>query len=195
MFLWDYIITLGMEVELVWKSKWNFMKGLYLFQRYLPFAELVWVILSCQSDMVFIFACSIFFDRAYGGNFEGDRVSKGILRWWRFVKLTRPTFTQGRRNLFSVQYWRSLVLVHPRASLMHTTCFEPHWLVSNVTVILTFRTWAVWNGNQRLSIILPILYSLWWGSSLIIMVKPIHSNTCRWNFHAHSWLYGWFISW
>ena len=34
------------------------MKGLYLFQRYLPFAELVWVVLSCQSDMVSIFSCS-----------------------------------------------------------------------------------------------------------------------------------------
>jgi len=37
------------------------MKGLYLFQRYLPFAELVLVVLSCQSDIFSIFSCSIFF--------------------------------------------------------------------------------------------------------------------------------------
>jgi len=40
MFIWDYILTFGMEVDLIWKSKWNFMEGLYLFQRYLPFIEL-----------------------------------------------------------------------------------------------------------------------------------------------------------
>lgn len=51
MFLWDYLLTFGMEVNHVWKSKWNFTKGLYLFQRYLPFTEFIWLVLSCQFDM------------------------------------------------------------------------------------------------------------------------------------------------
>jgi len=54
-YLWDYILTFGMEVDLVWKSKWNFMKGLYFFQRYLPFTDLIWLFLSCQSDVFYIF--------------------------------------------------------------------------------------------------------------------------------------------
>jgi hypothetical protein len=29
-----------MEVDLVWKSKWTFMKALYLVQRYLPFIDM-----------------------------------------------------------------------------------------------------------------------------------------------------------
>jgi hypothetical protein len=78
-FLWDYIITFGMEVDLVWKSKWTFMKGLYLFQRYLTFIDPVWVILYRQSHVFPIFLCS-FFCRSNGGNFRGDRVSEGILR-------------------------------------------------------------------------------------------------------------------
>jgi hypothetical protein len=61
MFLWDYILTFGMEVDLVWKSKWNFTKGLYLFQRYFPFTEFIWLVLYCQSDVVSIFSCSIFY--------------------------------------------------------------------------------------------------------------------------------------
>jgi len=52
MFLWDYILTFEMEVDLVWKSKWNFMKGLYFFQRYLPFIDIIWFILICQYDVV-----------------------------------------------------------------------------------------------------------------------------------------------
>ena len=49
MFIWDYIITFTKEVDLVWKSKWSFMKGLYLFQRYLPFIDTVFFILYRQS--------------------------------------------------------------------------------------------------------------------------------------------------
>jgi len=52
MFLWDYILTFGMEVDLIWKSKWNFMKGLYLFQRYLPFANIILFFLTCQYYLV-----------------------------------------------------------------------------------------------------------------------------------------------
>ena len=51
MFIWDYIVTFRMEVDLVWKSKWNFIKGLYLFQRYLPFIDTIVVILYRQSDV------------------------------------------------------------------------------------------------------------------------------------------------
>jgi hypothetical protein len=48
--IWDYIITFRMEVDLVWKSDWNFMKGLYFFQRYLPFIDTTWLVLYRQSD-------------------------------------------------------------------------------------------------------------------------------------------------
>ena len=61
LFLWDYILTFGMEVDLVWKSKWNFMKGLYLFQRYLPFTDIILVFLTGQFDVVPIFLCSIIY--------------------------------------------------------------------------------------------------------------------------------------
>ena len=52
MFLWDYILTFQMEVDLVWKSKWNFMKGLYFFQRYLPFVDIICLVLIRQSDVL-----------------------------------------------------------------------------------------------------------------------------------------------
>ena len=50
LFIWDYILTFGMEVDLVWKSKWNFMKALYLFQRYAPFIDTIWLILYRQPE-------------------------------------------------------------------------------------------------------------------------------------------------
>ena len=57
MFIWDSILTFRMEVDFVWKSKWNFIKGLYLFQCYLPFTQLIWFVLSSQSDVISIFLC------------------------------------------------------------------------------------------------------------------------------------------
>jgi len=64
MFLWDYVLTFEMEVDLVWKSQWNFIKGLYFFQRYLPFFDLILFGL-CQSDVVsyLLLAQKIFFSK------------------------------------------------------------------------------------------------------------------------------------
>jgi len=44
-FFYDYLVTLGMEIDLVWSSQWNFVKFLFLFQRYMPFFDtfLIWV--------------------------------------------------------------------------------------------------------------------------------------------------------
>lgn len=61
MFLWDYILTFGMEVDLVWKSRWTFMKGLFLFQRYLSFVTPVWLILYSQPEILSIFRLLILF--------------------------------------------------------------------------------------------------------------------------------------
>ena len=54
-----------------------------------------------------------------------------------------------------------------------------------LTVILTLRAWAVWNRNRSLSIILPIIYSLCWGASLVITVRFTDFSKCKWNLHAH----------
>jgi len=54
-------------------------------------------------------------------------------------------------------------------------------------VILTLRTWAMWNRNQRLSVILPVLYSVCWGSALIITVRFGNSITSKWKLDARSW--------
>ncbi|EDR03453.1 uncharacterized protein LACBIDRAFT_331441 [Laccaria bicolor S238N-H82] len=41
MFIYDYFLTMGLEVELVWGSRWGFMKALYIVQRYIPFVDSV----------------------------------------------------------------------------------------------------------------------------------------------------------
>lgn len=41
LYIYDYFLTLDLEVELVWPSKWGAMKVLFLVQRYLPFLDTV----------------------------------------------------------------------------------------------------------------------------------------------------------
>ena len=60
MFFWDLILTFGMEVDLVWKSKGNFMKWLYLFQCYWPFTDIMVLCITCPSDVFPIYLFSLF---------------------------------------------------------------------------------------------------------------------------------------
>ena len=80
-----------MEVDLVWKSKWSLMKGLYLFQRYSPFIDTVWLVLYRQPHASLFSFPDFFFSRSNGGEFDEDWMSKYIPRQWRFVKLTPHT--------------------------------------------------------------------------------------------------------
>lgn len=44
LFIYDYFITQGLEIELVWSAPWNPLKVMYLIQRYLPFADTVFLV-------------------------------------------------------------------------------------------------------------------------------------------------------
>jgi len=101
--IWDYILTFRMEVDLVWESKWNFMKGLYLFQCYMPFIDSIWFFLYRQSHISPIFLCS-FFLRSNRDKSDRGYVLEAIFRNWRFVKSPSPhrPKVQGTHFVFSV---------------------------------------------------------------------------------------------
>ncbi|CAA7269731.1 unnamed protein product [Cyclocybe aegerita] len=41
-FLWDYLLTLGLEVEHIWAGRWTVVKAIFLIQRYIPFFDIMW---------------------------------------------------------------------------------------------------------------------------------------------------------
>ncbi|EEB92503.1 hypothetical protein MPER_08975 [Moniliophthora perniciosa FA553] len=43
--IYDYIITLPDEIDLIWSARWNLTKVLYLLQRYMPFVDTVALVL------------------------------------------------------------------------------------------------------------------------------------------------------
>lgn len=48
-----------------------------------------------------------------------------------------------------------------------------------LTVILTLRAWAVSNRNERLVVILPILYTCVWSSNCVFLGIFLNSVTCK----------------
>ncbi|KAJ3515875.1 hypothetical protein NLJ89_g1487 [Agrocybe chaxingu] len=43
LFVFDYLLTFGMEVQYVWLRPWTPMKVIYFLERYLPFIDTVWL--------------------------------------------------------------------------------------------------------------------------------------------------------
>jgi len=88
-YIWDYILTFNMEVDLVWKSRWTLMKALYLFQRYLPFIEAAITLYRRSELFTILFHSKPFCPRSNRGKwFDEDCVSAFIFQQWRFVNLS-----------------------------------------------------------------------------------------------------------
>ncbi|KAF8148277.1 hypothetical protein B0H34DRAFT_737676 [Crassisporium funariophilum] len=119
MFLWDYLITIGMEVELVWKSQWTPMKVLYLVQRYLPFVDTLWLTVHLQL---------------------GNNMS-----------------------------------VSDCGHILSAVCYMYVFGIAASEMILTLRTWAVWNRNRRLAIIFVITYLMVWVPDIGYMTMFLRS--------------------
>ncbi|KAF9449495.1 hypothetical protein P691DRAFT_703153 [Macrolepiota fuliginosa MF-IS2] len=105
MLVYDYFLTLGQEVELIWKSRWNTVKFLFLLTRYLPF------------------------------------IGSGIILFYQFA----PKATAYQCAIaFKCTAWTFIIGI------------------SIAELLLTIRTWAVWEKDRRLTIGLPIFFVSFW---------------------------------
>jgi len=84
-----------------------------------------------------------------------------------------PTF-EGTHFMTSIyDHWA--FCIWEKVQPYHPCSIGTNW---HVPVILTLRTWAVWDRNRWLTIILPILYNLCWGSGFVTLIRFINSITC-----------------
>lgn len=102
MLIYDYLLTLDLEVKLIWKADWNLGKFLFLLTRYLPF-----------------------FDTA-------------VVLYYQFS----PVHT-SRQCEIAYQYSAWMFVVG----------------MTIAELLLTIRTWAVWEKDIRLGVALSILYA------------------------------------
>lgn len=83
LYIWDYFITFDMEIDLIWRSKWNFMTGLFLVQRYLPFADTVWLVLFREPShpSFIIFSLMLFWQKKWDETCPSRTASRYIMHW------------------------------------------------------------------------------------------------------------------
>ncbi|KAF9553023.1 hypothetical protein CPC08DRAFT_714104 [Agrocybe pediades] len=59
LYVYDYFLTIGMEVELVWKTRWSFINVLYIAQRYMPAIDTCFIGMWRQLGFLSLDQCKI----------------------------------------------------------------------------------------------------------------------------------------
>ncbi|KAJ3482314.1 hypothetical protein NLI96_g7066 [Meripilus lineatus] len=63
-FVWDFLLTIHLEVEYMWPAQWNFVKILFILTRYLPFVDLTLVLFYEMNPSTSTRACNILYSVA-----------------------------------------------------------------------------------------------------------------------------------
>lgn len=175
------MLTLEMEVDLIWPAPWNFMKIVYLVQRYLPMFDaflivckhvFLWHCFERCLTWTFIYSpvhasrdelCRVFpelqFHRMYDPFLA---LSRRLAHCLPFIPLA-GLFTVGialSEGMFSASYYQKLISVDFLNS-----------------VVLTVRVWAVWGRDKRLSIGLPVFFVACWVPIFVVMGVFLQSTS------------------
>ncbi|TFK63372.1 hypothetical protein BDN72DRAFT_323248 [Pluteus cervinus] len=79
-YLYDLLLTLDLEINLLWPSKWTLMKVLYLVQRYLPLIDMGIVVMSWQfGEITNLPLCEVLFRGCGWSILVGMTLSEVIL--------------------------------------------------------------------------------------------------------------------
>ncbi|KAF9440075.1 hypothetical protein P691DRAFT_640775, partial [Macrolepiota fuliginosa MF-IS2] len=57
----DWLLTLEMEVSFIWQAPWTIMKGLYLFEQYMPFIGVPLIVFFIFTDVLSGDTCTILY--------------------------------------------------------------------------------------------------------------------------------------
>ncbi|CAA7270039.1 unnamed protein product [Cyclocybe aegerita] len=166
-YVWDYCITMGMEIEHVWPGKWTALKVLYLIQRYLPFIDTVWPVLhrakhqSEPRDVPFAHECgAVVF-------VVGMAASELVLtfRAWavwnrnRVLTVVLPIIFMGiwvPHVYFLIQSLRSLSFANPPIP-QFVGCFAMGNLTANNGILLSWVLLLVWDTIIMILMIIPAI--------------------------------------
>ncbi|KAF9781697.1 hypothetical protein BJ322DRAFT_1161529 [Thelephora terrestris] len=132
--LYDLILTLHLEISLVWFSRWNYTKVLYLLTRYIPFAANGLILYSHLSSGASATICSNSFHAAgwlYLAGLDLAEVILAIRTWacwgrnkWVGIGLALWTLCcQVPSVIFWYKFLASLRFGSPVASMQLNNCF------------------------------------------------------------------------
>ena len=159
------MLTFPHEVSLVWPTRLTLVKVLFLLTRYIPFID-GGILIYCEHTPLHT-----------SGTRLMDAFGTDHVQPFPKVEICDSTFKAA--------LWLFLVgKAFPASScpIRHgSEIFSgPECLV--FLVILTLRTWGVWNRDRRLSLCLPVFFIVCWGSMVGFIVIFLNSVHCTCTF-------------
>ncbi|TFK63339.1 hypothetical protein BDN72DRAFT_902498 [Pluteus cervinus] len=98
LYLYDLLLTLDLEVDLLWPSKWTLLKMIYLLQRYLPLIDMVIVTITWQfGEISNLHTCKALFQESNWSYLVGMTLSEIVLTYRTLA--VRGNTTKLRRGL------------------------------------------------------------------------------------------------
>ncbi|PPR06759.1 hypothetical protein CVT24_013066 [Panaeolus cyanescens] len=175
-FLWDYFLTFSAEVDLVWNSKWNFMKVLFLVQRYMPFADSVGLVLYLKfSNNMDPLKCQQFTTAFL--MVIGTALSEVILTLRVWAVWRRPKWLTVSLLIGFAMFWiPNLVFIHVFGRSLqfitlpwHVTGAQCFLVGADRILYLAYVNLLVWDGVTLILIAIPgyQIYRHGGGSSLV----------------------------
>jgi hypothetical protein len=167
-FIYDYFLTFTREVELVWKSRWNMIKVLFLAQRYLPTVDIVLTSImgklrtsSRGKQNSWSFAPFISAFQSHD-SIQACKTTESVILCKRiFVSLFRPHCR--------IQLPLPLEWVYPKVSQATKSSDTNSFIHSPTRIaLLTYRVWAVWGGEKRLKPFFLIFFIVAWTAQFVL---------------------------
>ena len=159
--VYDYFLTLPDEVSLIWAAPWTPMKVLFLLTRYIPFID-GGIMLYCERPGITRWPKTQFVFVSRTAQFISSRIQPPRPATFP-TKLLHGCFTSERLCLKVRRYSTAAKYSDP----------DSH------QAILTLRTWAVWNRDRRLAVLLPIFFIVCWGpiiGVITVFLKSVESE-------------------
>ncbi|TFK62653.1 hypothetical protein BDN72DRAFT_848440 [Pluteus cervinus] len=133
LYLYDLLLTLDLEVDLLWPAKWTPLKVIYLLQRYLPLINLAIVIaLNCKFlDMRIQIKSSdsVFFLTGQFGGVLNPQTCEILFRFSAWSFLVGMTFSEGILMLRTLALWGNSRKFRIALILFSLCCMIPVYLI------------------------------------------------------------------
>ena len=186
--VFDSFLTFEREVRAIWSAGWSYMKIMYVLTKYSAFLEAGFLIYrTLHSELPLCSPSNLTRSRE-------DISIPGDLEWYALCEFSYKInacayicilwgVAEADHSLqfdnqgFSLLDW-VLARVSARRMLQIFILFH----TSFSKVIMTTRTWAVWDKNRFLTYALPMFYVILWAGGFVIMAFFLQDLRCLCSF-------------
>ncbi|KAF9440844.1 hypothetical protein P691DRAFT_817017 [Macrolepiota fuliginosa MF-IS2] len=118
----DWLLTLRMEVSLIWQAPWTVMKGLYLVNRYMPFIDVTVAVFFLFSDALSEEMCGRLYLSIYSMYCFGIALASLIFTLRTWVAWGKHPYIGVSLTIFYISTW--IVILVPLILYLKALTFE-----------------------------------------------------------------------